>query len=755
MNQQPANLNYVVANAYAPSAPEVFQARAPTVNDVNYAVQQRWFNTATDQEYILIGFTSTGGLLQANWKAISTGGNVIDIEVPFGVTPIEPDVTGTITFTSLDSSVTITGSAANPNNNFIDFSASGSAVNAIKNIITDTGAGTPLTGTTINLNSAAPFNTSTGPNAITITATDSTHGFISLQKAGSNNTTSTANNFGIAQFDATQFSVASGFVQLKGATGNPAIQDIDLDNATTPVFAAATGHISLKGGTIQNTGTSATAVQTSGSSSNDAKINLQFAGSNAAVLTANNFGVAQFDANQFNVTGGFVKLAGGGTTPAILNIPVPNGTTPVVPSAAGALSFTSTLGTVNITGGLNTINFDISGGGSPLETLSDDVSASVTPSSNNIQLVGHVVEQGATKFSTVVAGSHLLNINPMSSSRWIVDALGFNGTHTTIASAITSATSGDTIFILPGTYTENLTLKAGVNLTAYDCDAFNNVIISGNCTFTGTGTVNISGIRLQTNSAACLTVSGSNASIINLINCFINCSNSSGITFSSSNASATITTYYCNGDLGTTGIKIFTHTSAGTLQFNYTRFSNTGGSITASTQSAGTMGAANSKFKSPITTSGTATFSPNYTDFNTIDQNVTAVTFGGSGANTCNYCEFSSGSASAISVGSTLEIRLGNISSGNTNTITGAGTVRLEGVQFSGTSSGNNVSTVTGKPFQAGSFFLGNNVQILSDTGDPNGSVTAPQGSIFLRTDGAAATSLYINTNGATTWSAR
>lgn len=50
---------------------------------------------------------------------------------------------------------------------------------------------------------------------------------------------------------------------------------------------------------------------------------------------------------------------------------------------------------------------------------------------------------------------------------------------------------------------------------------------------------------------------------------------------------------------------------------------------------------------------------------------------------------------------------------------------------------------------------LPNGVQVLSGSGDPNGNETAPQGSLFLRTDGAAATSIYVNTNGVSAWSAR
>lgn len=44
--------------------------------------------------------------------------------------------------------------------------------------------------------------------------------------------------------------------------------------------------------------------------------------------------------------------------------------------------------------------------------------------------------------------------------------------------------------------------------------------------------------------------------------------------------------------------------------------------------------------------------------------------------------------------------------------------------------------------------------QILVGTGSPNTVVTAAQGSIFLRTDGAAGSTLYYNTNGITAWTA-
>ena len=40
---------------------------------------------------------------------------------------------------------------------------------------------------------------------------------------------------------------------------------------------------------------------------------------------------------------------------------------------------------------------------------------------------------------------------------------------------------------------------------------------------------------------------------------------------------------------------------------------------------------------------------------------------------------------------------------------------------------------------------------VLTGTGDPNGVVAAPQGTVFLRSDGGATTTLYVKTSGGTT----
>jgi hypothetical protein len=304
-------------------------------------------------------------------------------------------------------------------------------------------------------------------------------------------------------------------------------------------------------------------------------------------------------------------------------------------------------------------------------------------------------------------------------AKWIVNPVSGSGTHTTIGAALTSASSGDTIVITPATYTENPNFKAGVNLTAFGSDdslnGTGNVIINGTCTFTGAGSVTISGIQLQTNSAALLTVSGSAASVVNLNNCYLNCSNNTGITYSSSSASSAINIYNCTGNLGTTGIGYFTHTSAGILSIKTCNFSNTGLSTTASTISAGTLTLQFSSFINPITSSGTALIGTQWANMDmTTLGNVTALTVGGSGNGNAYFSYFASGSQPAISISSSFSISTCNVVSSNTNAITGTGTLLYNLITMGGTSSLMNTNTLTPFNIDAGGISFDGGTNILS-----------------------------------------
>jgi hypothetical protein len=296
----------------------------------------------------------------------------------------------------------------------------------------------------------------------------------------------------------------------------------------------------------------------------------------------------------------------------------------------------------------------------------------------------------------------ILSTNTFTTAKWIVSATASNGTHTTIAAALTSASSGDTIFIRPGTYTENITLKAGVNLTAYQCDSgytggVANVIINGTCSFSSAGTVSISGVMLQTNgSTAFLALSGSAASIVNLMGCNLNCTSNTGITNSVANTSSIVTITNCTGDLGTTGIAYFSDSSTGIMVIEDSTLVNSGLSTTASTKSAGSIAIVRSKLFATVTHSSSSVNS--LYDHSRLDCaaiNTTALTTSGTGRVTVQECIFASGSASSISIGSGTTVVLSNtsIDSTNTNAVTGAGT--LQYTEFCTISSGKLFNTTT------------------------------------------------------------
>lgn len=288
----------------------------------------------------------------------------------------------------------------------------------------------------------------------------------------------------------------------------------------------------------------------------------------------------------------------------------------------------------------------------------------------------------------------------LHTAKLIVNTLGTVGTganYSTIASALAAAVSGNTIFVMPGVYTENLVLKAGVNISAYTCDGTTpNVTIVGLLSMTVAGTVSISGVKLQTNAGVFLGITGSAASIVFLQNCYLDCTNGSGITFSSSSASAGLSILNCIGNLRTTGINYFAHSSAGVMNILYCNFINDGASTTANTQSAGTLNIGYTGIASPIVTSGTASLTWDYMSIDVSSFNVTAATLGGSGVHNLRYCRYMSGTASAVSISNTTPFMESCVvNSSNTNAVTGSGTLMYSGMIFEGSSKTINTTTQT------------------------------------------------------------
>ena len=282
---------------------------------------------------------------------------------------------------------------------------------------------------------------------------------------------------------------------------------------------------------------------------------------------------------------------------------------------------------------------------------------------------------------------------------FIVNSDG-TGDFTTLASALAAASAGDTVF-LASDVTEDVTLPPGINLACWQGSAANTPALIGTLTMTGAGTSTISGIRLATNGAAAIAVTGSAASLLYINNCYLDFSDNSGITFSSSDSGAKIRIIDGRGNLGTTGIACFVHTSAGELSFKNYNISNSGGSTTASTCSSGIINITNSTFSFPITTSSTSALTWDKIVLDTSGFNTTSAILGGSGVHTVRYSRFASGTATAVTCSSaTPGFHFCQVASSNANAIDGAGTITYTPFGFFNTST--NVSTSTQTPKSIG-----------------------------------------------------
>lgn len=278
-------------------------------------------------------------------------------------------------------------------------------------------------------------------------------------------------------------------------------------------------------------------------------------------------------------------------------------------------------------------------------------------------------------------------------AKWVVSGTAGQGTHTTISAALTAASSGDTIFIRPGTYTENLTLKAGVNITAFPCDSqetTGSVIIAGKATATFAGSCAISDVILKTNGDYVLEITGASATVVDLYGCFL-----WGFDFSvihNTNAASFLTINACAGDLSTTGIAYFVIT-AGTTNFNGCILDNSGSSVTASTISAGSLGLNLVNITNAITTSSTGNVNAQFCVFNA------PIILAGTNSFTCDRSILNGASASSVSIGAgcTGNLSACTINSSNTNAITGAGTLNFGNLVFIGGS--NTINTTTQVPY--------------------------------------------------------
>lgn len=320
------------------------------------------------------------------------------------------------------------------------------------------------------------------------------------------------------------------------------------------------------------------------------------------------------------------------------------------------------------------------------QTITAQSGGPLSPTAGNWNIFG----LGET--STSGAGSTLSILSPRT-AKFVVDPTANFGTHTTITAALAAAAAGQTIFIRPGTYTENLTLKAGVNLAAYEADALTpNVTIVGKLTASYTGIVSLSGIRCQTNADNCISVTGASSLLI-LSNCFISATNNTSISITN----GILSLLHCNSDISNTGISLFAMTG-GFLVTEFCDFSNTAQSSTQSTCADGTITSIYSNFSSAILVSGTtATINAFASTFGS-QTGVIAITQNSTAAIEMNLrnCFVIAPSTAAVSIGAGANLSLCNctVRAGVANAITGAGTCRAAGIVFEDSAATINTATV-------------------------------------------------------------
>lgn len=303
-----ANQAYSIANGIAKTRVfiTIFETRNPTPQDVNYEITQRWLNTAVNDEWILVDFTTINEVTTANWHPLGSAA-VIEFLKGNSGGPVGPDGSNII--------------------NVLGDNASG--INVIGTPLTHTltifnSNGLPTVGFTIDAFTPTGTNPVL-PNSsglVTITgaqvAAGTTTNVIRTDSLAANKYTieiqrsqavaaSTIGDNGVSHFNSAQFTVdANGFVSLVG--GGSAIESVALQSGTTPIVPLA-GQITFNGATVA-AGTNP--VRTDGTGAHTMALEVQISQAIAST-NATNIGLSAFNSTYFTVdANGFVSLNGSG-----------------------------------------------------------------------------------------------------------------------------------------------------------------------------------------------------------------------------------------------------------------------------------------------------------------------------------------------------------------------------------------------------------------------------------------------------------
>jgi len=318
--------------------------------------------------------------------------------------------------------------------------------------------------------------------------------------------------------------------------------------------------------------------------------------------------------------------------------------------------------------------------------------------------------------------------------KWYVHPTAGLGTHTTIAAALASASSGDTIYLAPFTFAESPTININVQICSigsYESISAAQAKIGGTVTISSGGSSSVFSNVQFVNTSTLITYSSAGGGCV-----FNNC------TFSANgslifNNSGTGTSWFFNNCVfaGTGAYQLFS--ISGTAIFNFTNCYTavvTGGPATPSTISGGSVNFDFCSMNTYITSSGNSSVTIQNCNISTIT--TIPLIIGGTGTNVLTNSYIASGTAAAVSVGTGATLTISNltINSTNTNPITGAGTVDINIVEFTNTGTGINTTTIVNNANYIGSLTLGS--PLATTSGGTGASNSAATTGTILRSNG-------------------
>lgn len=299
--------------------------------------------------------------------------------------------------------------------------------------------------------------------------------------------------------------------------------------------------------------------------------------------------------------------------------------------------------------------------------------------------------------------STINSTNNYATAKFIVSSTPGQGNYTTIAAALTAASSGDTIFLKTGTYTENITMKDSVNLTAFECDGTAsvqgssvtaNVTILGTITASYSGNATISGILCKTNGATAISMTGSNVCRLNMVNCTIYANDAIGITLN--NSTSVLNCLTCILRIGSSQ-QMIAATATGGVDIENCIVNNAGSPVQSTIAAGRIVLNAGDIQGLCFTTSSAGGVFANACYWGSDGTNP-LITTAGTGTSEIYNSYLSVSAAAAVTAGSGTTINLGNceINSSASNAITGAGTVNYGGLVFTNSANTITASTTVG-----------------------------------------------------------